>query len=82
MPHIQGVFELTSTADVIIGETQTDFASLSLSQLNWQPKPSANQWSIAQCFDHLVTANETHFPTSRSFKMEKKRIVFRKCQIV
>lgn len=39
--------------------TQT-FSALSEAQLNWQP--SASQWSIAQCLDHIITSNETYFP--------------------
>src|SRR5919112_541113 len=36
------------------------FGRLSPAQLNW--KPSAEQWSVGQCFDHLITTNSTFFP--------------------
>jgi hypothetical protein len=50
-----------SLADVRAGledvaqDTQRSFGSLDARQLNW--KPEAARWSVAQCFEHLVTAN-------------------------
>ncbi|HEX7314025.1 MAG TPA: DinB family protein [Pyrinomonadaceae bacterium] len=36
------------------------FGGLSSTQLNW--KPSAEQWSVGQCFDHLIVTNRCFFP--------------------
>ena len=36
------------------------FGRLSPAQLNW--KPSAEQWSVGQCFDHLIVTNSSFFP--------------------
>src|ERR1044071_526883 len=36
------------------------FGGLSAAQLNW--KPSAEQWSAGQCFDHLIVTNSCFFP--------------------
>jgi hypothetical protein len=36
------------------------FGNLSPAQLNW--KPSAEQWSVGQCFDHLIVTNGSFFP--------------------
>jgi hypothetical protein len=36
------------------------FGGLSAAQLNW--KPSAGQWSVGQCFDHLIVTNRCFFP--------------------
>lgn len=36
------------------------FGGLSPAQLNW--KPSAEQWSVGQCFDHLIVTNRCFFP--------------------
>ena len=36
------------------------FGGLSPAQLNW--KPSAGQWSVGQCFDHLIVTNRCFFP--------------------
>lgn len=37
------------------------FGPLTEDQLNWSPEPG--RWSIAQCLDHLLTANESYFPS-------------------
>ena len=37
------------------------FGPLSAAQLNW--KPSAEQWSVGQCFEHLIKTNEGFFRT-------------------
>jgi hypothetical protein len=41
-------------------EAREVFGGLSAAQLNW--KPSAQQWSVGQCFDHLIVTNSTFFP--------------------
>jgi hypothetical protein len=41
-------------------EAQEVFGPLSAAQLNW--KPSAEQWSVGQCFDHLIVTNRSFFP--------------------
>lgn len=33
---------------------------LSTDQVNWKTHP--NQWSIAECIDHIITTNESYFP--------------------
>src|SRR5687767_803075 len=40
-------------------EAQEVFGRLSAAQLNW--KPSAERWSVGQCFDHLIVTNRTFF---------------------
>ncbi len=44
----------------IAGDARETFGGLSPAQLNW--KPDAGQWSVAQCFDHLIVTNEFFFP--------------------
>jgi hypothetical protein len=56
--HVSG---LISAANVNTEETRARFGGLAAEQLNW--KPSADQWSVAQCMDHLVTTNGTYFPS-------------------
>lgn len=41
-------------------EVQEVFGNLNSEQLNW--KPSAEEWSVAQCFDHLIVTNTGYFP--------------------
>jgi hypothetical protein len=55
--HLSG---LVSAANAIADETLAGFGALTAPQLNW--KPNADQWSVAQCFDHLVKVNAAYFP--------------------
>lgn len=41
-------------------EAREVFGRLSAAQLNW--KPSAERWSVGQCFDHLIVTNRCFFP--------------------
>src|SRR4051812_8231708 len=41
-------------------EAREVFGRLTRAQLNW--KPSAEQWSVGLCFDHLIKTNSTFFP--------------------
>jgi hypothetical protein len=41
-------------------DAKSTFGNLSASQLNW--KPSAERWSVGQCFDHLITSNKGYLP--------------------
>ena len=50
------VKELQAVAD----DARKVFGGLSAAQLNW--KPSAEQWSVGQCFDHLIVTNSSFFP--------------------
>ena len=73
MPSNQGehLAGLISAANAIADGTLERFPGLTAPQLNWKPDP--DQWSVAQCFDHLVTANEAFFPTfERILSGEKK----------
>ena len=51
---------LIAAANSIAAETRDTFGHLSAAQLNW--KPSAERWSVAQCFDHLLSSNRGYFP--------------------
>src|ERR1041385_6403765 len=57
------IYELQKTAD----EASEFFNSFSIDQLNW--KPTEKSWSIAQCFDHLITTHNLYFPLFE--RMEK-----------
>ena len=43
---------------LVADETQRLFSRLSGAQVNW--KPSAVEWSIGQCFDHLIISNSPY----------------------
>ena len=51
---------LTSELEKIGEDARQTFGSLSVEQLNW--KPSEKSWSVAQCFDHLITTHSKYFP--------------------
>jgi DinB family protein len=50
----------------IAGETRSSFGNLSAEDLNW--KPSAERWSVGQCFDHLITSNKGYLPIIESVR--------------
>ena len=52
--------KLISDLKEIASEAQKIFGNLTSDQINW--KPSAESWSIGQCFEHLIVTNETEFP--------------------
>src|SRR6185295_11944976 len=56
--------KLIDEAHAIAKDAQKNFGRLSKEQLNW--KPNADQWSVAQCFEHLIVINSSYFP-----RMEK-----------
>ncbi len=43
---------------LVADETQRLFGRLSETQVNW--KPSKAEWSIGQCFDHLIISNSPY----------------------
>ncbi len=51
--------DLIVAAEQLRTDTRQTFGKLSAPQLNWQP--SSEQWSVGQCFDHLVKAKEPFF---------------------
>ena len=48
--------QLARSAD----DAKVTFGALTAEQLNWKPAPKS--WSIAQCFDHLITTHSLYFP--------------------
>jgi len=42
----------------------TTFSALSAEQLNWKPTPE--DWSIAQCLDHLIVSDRLYFPAFKA----------------
>src|SRR5688572_31468746 len=51
--------EIESALSDVVRDTEATFGGLDARQLNW--RPDAQQWSVAQCFDHLLTANRLMF---------------------
>jgi len=51
--------EIESALSAIACDVEAAFGPLDARQLNW--RPDAKQWSVAQCFDHLLSANRLMF---------------------
>ena len=62
---------LITTANNTADEAQSTFGRLTAAQLNWKPSPE--RWSVAQCFDHLLTTNKGYFPEIDNVLAGKKR---------
>jgi hypothetical protein len=52
-------------------EARQTFGALSAAQLNW--KPGAEQWSVGQCFEHLIKTNRSFFPTLEQLARGERR---------
>ena len=52
--------KVITEANSLADNAKATFGQLTASQLNW--KPSAERWSVAQCFDHLLASNKGYFP--------------------
>jgi hypothetical protein len=52
------VSTVLSEMSLLTEETKRVFGSLSAHQVNW--KPSEDDWSIGQCFDHLLISNRPY----------------------
>lgn len=62
---------LIQNARTIAADARSSFGKLSAKQLNW--KPSAERWSIAQCFEHLITSNKGYLPIIDDLRKGKKK---------
>ena len=67
-------------ADKIAAEARSAFGELTPSQLNWKPAPE--RWSVAQCFDHLITTNAAYFPPIDNVLAGKKRTLWEKMPVL
>jgi hypothetical protein len=47
--------EVRAGLDAVGQEAAVEFGGLAARQLNWRPDDT--RWSVAQCFEHMVTAN-------------------------
>lgn len=64
--------EIISELEKISESAKTTFGNLNAEQINW--KPSAEKWSVGQCFDHLIKINSAYFPEFESIiKGERKQ---------
>lgn len=52
--------QLLDQLGAISKDAKDTFEGLTTEQLNW--KPAANEWSVAQCLEHLIVTNSDYFP--------------------
>jgi hypothetical protein len=56
--------EVRTGLEAVAQDTQATFGGFDARQLNW--RPDAAQWSVAQCFEHLLTANRLMFQAAEA----------------
>lgn len=66
--------DLMSDGAAISNDAAAVFGKLTNAQINW--KPNANQWSVGQCFDHLITTNIAYFPLLDQIIGKSKKSTF------
>ncbi|HEX5874511.1 MAG TPA: DinB family protein [Pyrinomonadaceae bacterium] len=71
---------LIAAANNVASEAKSVFGRLSVAQLNW--KPSADRWSVAQCFEHLITSNAAYFPVVEDVLAGKKRTFWERMPVL
>lgn len=54
--------EVQTGLEDVARDAQSTFGRLDARQLNW--RPDSTQWSVAQCFEHLLKANRLMFEAS------------------
>ena len=71
---------LIAEANLVASETKSKFGRLTAAQLNW--KPSADRWSVAQCFDHLLNSNKDYLPIFDSVLAGRKSTFWEKMPVL
>jgi hypothetical protein len=73
--------ELLAETEAIAAEAQRAFGHLDTQQLNW--KPGAESWSVAQCLEHLLTANDEMFrPLDEALADTKRKTFFERLPVL
>ena len=57
---MSNISKVCSDLRQVADDARGSFGGLSTEQLNW--KPAEKGWSVAQCFDHLITTHSLYFP--------------------
>jgi hypothetical protein len=72
--------EVTSALEDIARDANTTFGRLNTRQLNW--RPDATRWSVAQCFQHLVTANRLMLDAAKDALENPSRSVWQRVPLL
>ena len=70
------ISNLLSELQIVSDDTQKTFGRLSTEQINW--KPSADGWSVGQCFEHLIKTNEMFYDELDKIADERAVVLFSK----
>ena len=65
--EIKNIF--TKTSDEVKKHAE-EFLNLSYNQINWRPADS--QWSIGECFEHLIRTNMKYIPAYKKYQLPDK----------
>lgn len=72
--------ETLTETETIAADVQKAFGHLNTQQLNW--KPGAEVWSVAQCLDHLLVANQEMFmPIDTALAGTKQKTFFERMPV-
>jgi hypothetical protein len=56
---------------LVADETKRVFGQLSAEQINWKPGP--DEWSIGQCFEHLIISNRQFLTIIEEIRQGRRR---------
>jgi DinB family protein len=66
--------------EAVAADTQSAFGALDARQLNW--RPDATRWSVAQCFEHLLTANRLMVEAAQGALDGKPRSIWQRLPVL
>src|SRR3954468_23564793 len=72
--------EVRSGLEEVIRDAERVFGHLSAAQLNW--KPDAGRWSVAQCFEHLLTSNEMMLREGQEASNASRRTIWQRLPVL
>ena len=62
----QELSQLIDELNAVSTDARSTFGQLTTQQLNWKPSP--DEWSVAQCLDHLIASNRGFIPIIQKIK--------------
>jgi len=66
---------LIDDLNAVSADAGSSFGQLTTQQLNWKPSP--DEWSVAQCLDHLISSNEGFIPIVKKVKQGEHKPSFK-----
>src|SRR6476659_9886242 len=72
--------EVREGLDGVAHEAHEVFGRITVRQLNW--RPDASRWSVAQCFQDLLTANELMLTSAKDALENRPRTLWQRAPLV